>query len=283
MGTAVGDYDNNGFMDYCVTNIRFNRFMVNHGKNNPFTEEAKAKGLDFVSISWGANFADFDHDLDVDLFVSNGDLNPNDVPLADYYFENTNASFREIGSSVGLNDYGIGRGSVVFDMDNDGDLDVLVVNQKPVFDYPVRSFTNLFRNDSTSGNWLKIKLDGIQSDRNGIGAMIEVGVGNVKMIREVDGGSSHLSQNSLTAHFGLGNSAKADYVKIIWPGGKTQLLTDQAANQLVVVRESKTEEKVSFAPSIIIGAILMMGMLIIILRRNRNPENKQTIKRIINE
>jgi enediyne biosynthesis protein E4 len=280
MGTAIGDYDNNGLMDYYVTNIRFNRFMVNHGKNKPFTEEAKAKGMDFVSISWGANFADFDHDLDVDLFVANGDLNPNDVPLADYYFENTNSTFEEIAPFVGVNDYGIGRGSVVFDMDNDGDLDLLVVNQKAVFDYPVNSYTHLFRNDSTKGNWLKIKLEGIQSDRNGIGAMIEVSVNGVTMIREVDGGSSHLSQNSLITHFGLGTAGKADYVKIFWPGGKTQVLNDPPANQLLVIQETQTQAQANFKWPIIVGAFLLAGMLALILRRNKRPR-KQNVNTVI--
>jgi enediyne biosynthesis protein E4 len=283
MGTAIGDYDNNGLMDYYVTNIRFNRFMVNHGKNEPFTEESKVKGMDFVSISWGANFADFDHDMDVDLFVSNGDLNPNDVPLADYYFENTNASFKEIGAAVGLNDYGIGRGSVVFDMDNDGDLDVLVVNQKPVFDYPVSSSTKLFRNDSTNGNWLKIKLEGIQSDRNGIGATIEVEVDGLKMIREVDGGSSHLSQNSLTTHFGLGSVTKVDYIKVFWPGGNTQTLVDLSAGQTLVIQEIPAEEKRTFTLTIAIGVGLVAIMLILFLRKRKKSTQTENIKMTINE
>ncbi|HEY0656186.1 MAG TPA: CRTAC1 family protein [Chryseosolibacter sp.] len=273
MGTAIGDYDNNGLMDYYVTNIRFNRFMVNHGKNEPFTEEAKSSGMDFVSISWGANFADFDHDRDVDLFVANGDLNPNDVPLADYYFENTNGTFREKAAFVGVNDYGIGRGSVVFDMDNDGDLDLLVVNQKAVLDYPVRTFTTLFRNDSTHGNWLKVKLVGQQSDKNGIGALIEVSAEGVKMIREVDGGSSHLSQNSLITHFGLGSALKVDYVKVTWPGGKTQTLHDQLANQLLVIEEKPGEEKNNFALAIAVGILLVVLMILLMVRKGKKHKS----------
>lgn len=280
MGTAIGDYDNNGLMDYYVTNIRFNRFMINHGKNEPFTEEAKAKGMDFVSISWGANFADFDHDRDVDLFVANGDLNPNDVPLPDYYFENMNGSFKEVAPFVGVNDYGIGRGSVVFDMDNDGDLDLLVVNQKAVLDYPVKTFTNLFRNDSTHGNWLKVKLAGVQSDRNGIGALIEVSAGGVVMIREVDGGSSHLSQNSLVTHFGLGESTKADYVKVIWPGGKTQVLNDQKANQLVTIEEAPNEQKADFAWTLVIGLFLVAAMLVLIFRKRKKAITNEPVKTV---
>ena len=94
MGTAVGDYNNDGLMDYYFTNIRFNRFMVNSGKNEAFIDKTEALGMSYMAISWGANFADFDHDGDVDLFVANGDLNPNCVPMADFYFENKQGKFQ---------------------------------------------------------------------------------------------------------------------------------------------------------------------------------------------
>lgn len=243
MGTAVGDYDNNGQLDYYITNIRFNRFMVNSGSGTQFTDQSKALGMDYVSISWGANFADFDHDTDIDLFVANGDLNPNVVPLADYYFENNNQQFKEIAPAVGLNDYGIGRGSVVFDFDNDGDLDLLVVNQKPLLDYPVSSETRLYRNDSTTGNWLKVRLKGIHSDFQGLGSMVEVVIGNTKMLREIDGGSSHLSQNSVVAHFGIGNRSIVDSVIVTWVGGEKQFILNQKANIVLTIVEPEISDK----------------------------------------
>ncbi len=204
MGTAVGDYNNDGWLDYYVTNIKFNYFMVNQGPGKPFVNKARELGVDFFAISWGANFADFDKDGDLDLFVSNGDLNPNCVPMADFYFENLGGRFEDHASRVGLADYGIGRGSVVFDFDNDGDLDLLVVNQEPVLPgYPVESVTHLYRNDCPNGNWIKIALKGIQAESHGLGSRIEIEVGGKKMIREIDGGaSSHMSQNSVIAHFG---------------------------------------------------------------------------------
>lgn len=240
MGTAVGDYDGNGFMDYFFTNIRFNRFMVNSGSGKTFTDKVRDVGMNFVSISWGANFADFDNDGDVDLFVSNGDLNPNCVPMGNYYFQNLNGKqFREDSRAVGLNDYGIGRGSVTFDMDNDGDLDLLVINQIPVLpEYPTESFTRLYRNDSTSGNWLKIKLKGIGAESQGIGSRITVVANGKRMIREIDGGgSSHLSQNSTIAHFGLGNAVVIDSIIVNWSGGNEQVLIDQPINQLLEIGE----------------------------------------------
>jgi hypothetical protein len=217
--------------------------MVNQGKGKPFVDKSKEVGLAYVSISWGANFADFDHDTDLDLFVANGDLNPNDVPISDYYFKNENGHFTELAWKNGLNDYGVGRGSVVFDMDNDGDLDLLVINQKPVLQYPVASETRLYRTDSVNGNWLKIKLKGNESDLQGIGSRVTVVLGKTRMIREVEGGSSHLSQNSTIVHFGLGKATVVDSVIVTWVGGKQQILTRQKINSLITVVEIAGEKK----------------------------------------
>jgi enediyne biosynthesis protein E4 len=243
MGTAVGDYNNDGLLDYYVTNIRFNRMMVNQGPGKPFVDKAKELGMGFVNISWGTVFADFDHDTDLDLFVANGDLNPNCVPLASFYFENDGGAFRDRAPELNVNDYGVGRGAAVFDMDNDGDLDIVLVNQKPILDYPVVSETRLYRNDSKAlnggGNWLKVQLKGTESELHGLGSRVRVVAGGVSMIREIDGGSSHLSQNTLQAHFGLGAATAADSVIVTWLGGGQQVLVNQPANQLLTITEQE--------------------------------------------
>jgi enediyne biosynthesis protein E4 len=261
MGTAVGDFNFDGLLDYYITNIRFNKLMVNQGAGKPFIDQSKELGLGYVSISWGANFADFDHDTDLDLFVANGDLNPNDVPMGDYYFENTNERFKENGRAVGLNDYGVGRGSVVFDMDNDGDLDILVVNQKPLLDYPVTSETRLYRNDSSKGNWIKVALRGTDSETNGLGSRVEVVLGKIKMMREIDGGSSHLSQNSTVAHFGLGTATTVDSVIVTWIGGKKQIFANQKANVKLTIVETVEEKSLSLTRV----ALILGGSLILLL------------------
>ncbi len=238
MGAAVGDYNNDGNMDYLITNIGFNNLMVNEGNGAGFSNQAKKLGLNFFAISWGANFSDFDHDGDLDLFVANGDLNPNCKPMADFYFENTGGQFKENATAAGLADYGIGRGSVVFDYDNDGDEDILVVNQVPELDYPVPSLTHLYENEGAKGNWIRIALKGVQAESNGIGSRIEIEVKGKKMIREIDGGSSsHLSQNSVIAHFGLGDTKTIDKITVYWTGGNKQVLTDIPVNQLIEIKE----------------------------------------------
>lgn len=271
MGTAVGDYNNDGLMDYYMTNIKFNAFMVNQGAGKPFVNKATELGMGFFAISWGANFADFDHDGDVDLFVANGDLNPDCHPMADFYFENSNGKFQDKAAAYGLADYSIGRGSVAFDYDNDGDLDLLVVNQEPVYpDYPVQSITRLYKNDSAKGNWIKIALKGVQAEMHGIGSKIEVDAGGKKMIREIDGGgSSHISQNSVIAHFGLGDASKIDKITVYWTGGNIQRLNNVTANQLITITEvskANSDHLIVYA----LVAIVMAGFVFLFLRKKKN-------------
>ncbi|MEM9884303.1 MAG: CRTAC1 family protein [Bacteroidota bacterium] len=259
MGAAVGDYDNNGVLDYFITNIKFNRFMSREDTSAVFKDKAKELGTSIFTISWGANFADFDHDGDQDLFVANGDLNPNCTPMGNFYFENQDGKFQDLGMAKGIKDYGIGRGSVIFDLENDGDMDLLVINQKAVKHYPIETTTRLYRNDSISGNWLKIKLKGIEAESDGIGSRVKVVAGNERMIREIDGGgSSHLSNNSKIVHFGLGDVSQIDSIIITWTGGKQQVILDQAANQLLSVEEIVSEKKTSKAYLILLIPLILL-------------------------
>ncbi len=239
MASAVGDYDNDGWLDYFVTNIKYNFFMVNNGVGQAFVNKNKELGTKLFKITWGANFADFDHDGDLDLFAANGDLNPNCTPMNNFYFENEDNKFTERAAFVKVNDYGISRGSVTFDYDNDGDQDILVVNQKPVLYYPIPSQTVLYRNDTPDlANWLKVALRGVDAEMQGIGSRVRIVIGDQQMIREVDGGgSSHLSQNSTIVHFGLGEVNKVDSLIVTWLGGNQQVLTDLEVNQLHTITE----------------------------------------------
>lgn len=263
MASAVGDYDNDGWLDYFVTNIRFNYFMVNHGVGKAFTNEAEALGTKLFKIGWGANFADFDQDGDLDLFVANGDLNPNCTPFNNFYFKNENYRFTEIAHEVGLKDYGIGRGSVIFDIENDGDMDLLVVNQQAVMEYPVASKTILYRNDLSDGggHYLKVKLEGKTSTTHGLGARIKVVADSLQMIREIDGGgSSHLSQNTTIAHFGLGAVSAVDSVIVTWVGGKQQVVLSPDVNTLLIIEEAAT----TVNPWYIFMAILVVVVIFIV-------------------
>jgi len=284
MGVAVGDYNNDGLLDYYVTNIRANHFMVNQGVGKPFVNKAKELGVGFnkvtdkrgstFPISWGTNFADFDNDTDLDLFVANGCLNPAVVPIPDFYFENDNGVFIERSEAAGLHDYGIGRGSVVFDYDNDGDLDLLVVNQNPVeTGFQLESATKFYRNDTEGRSWTKISLNGTDSDTRGLGARVEIVIGKLKMIREIDGGSSHLSQSSSIAHFGLGEVKLIDSVIVKWIGGEKQILLNQPANTLIQVSQPPAENLlrriIIFAS---ISALTLSILIVVIIRISKRSE-----------
>jgi len=245
MGIGVGDYNQDGWMDYLVTNIQKSRFFVNQGSEKVFKENTDSLGTGFSRIftnsgkgvppiSWGVNFFDVDLDMDLDLYISNGCLNPLITPNPNLFLMNKGGTFIETGYITNTNDHSIGRGSVVFDYDNDGDLDLLVVNQVPNKDEDVGiDFlgTRLFRNENSTNNWLKVKLEGKLSETNGIGSRIEVYVDSRVLIREIDGGSSHESQNSTIAHFGLAAFRKVDSIVVKWSGAKAQTIYDIEANQ----------------------------------------------------
>ncbi len=250
MGVGVGDYNNDGWLDYFISNIRASLFLKNQGGDKPFSNETAKLGTAFSvlytvegypvnAISWGVNFFDSDNDMDLDLHITNGSLNPDVMPNPNMFLENQGGSFVHIGAESGLHDNSVGRGCVTFDFDNDGDLDLLVVNQAPIkeVEYVVDSGVKLFRNDADGNNWLKVKLVGNHADNNGIGSRIEVYVDSILMIREIDGGSSHESQNSTIAHFGLNKFPKVDSLVIKWLGGTDQKLYNISANQMVVVEE----------------------------------------------
>ena len=257
MGTAVGDYNNDGWMDYQVTNIFSGPLLVNRGNNEGFLDLSNelGVGIDIIAskagpstavISWSPVFLDYDNDLDLDLFNSIGGINPPTMYLKDFLFENMGRVFR-VSENSGIIDYGISRGTVKFDFDNDGDLDLFVVKQTPLWkDYSSaeRIKSKLFRNElKNDNNWLKVSLNGNESTSRGLGARVKIVSGNNKLIREVDGGSSHISQNTSILHFGLGDLNKIDSLVITWPGGKKQILTEIPINEHINIDEIESKEK----------------------------------------
>ena len=220
MGAATADINSDGWLDYFVSNIRYSRFMVYDPVERRFQDQSVLRGTQLFTISWGSNLNDFDQDGDLDLFVSNGDLNPNCIPMYNFFYENNgNGMFIENSSKMGLKDYGIGRGSVVFDIENDGDLDLLVIAQKPIMEYGPPSITRLYENKAAQGNFLKIKLQGTASTKSGFGSRVQLYVDSLYINHEIEGGNtSHLSHNSTYAHFGLSKRLKVDSLIITWPG-----------------------------------------------------------------
>ncbi len=249
MGIAVGDYDENGTLDYYITNIGRNVLLQNQS-NFSFLDVATSAGVEnqFVdtlnTTSWGTGFFDYDNDTYLDLFVSNGYIetapqfatHPYD-PNKLYRNNNADGTFTDLQSTAGIGDTTIGRGSAFADYDNDGDLDLL---QGVLEEDTVNTSTHalLYQNNgSNTGNWLKIKLNGTISNKDAFGARIELKVDNRTFLREVGGGSSHASQNTSIAHFGMGTYTQADSIIIYWPMGDTSIITNINTNQYIEITE----------------------------------------------
>ena len=249
MGLALGDYDLDGFTDFYITNIDDAVLLRNNG-DGTFSERTRDAGVgrgrigipEGYSVGWGTAFFDYDNDGDQDLYLAAGylDTDPDTNPV-----QQPNALFRNDGDGTftdlppwasGANDPGFGRGAAYGDFDGDGCLDLYVVNIGEFEGRP--GVANLFRNNCASGNkWLMVRAVGTLSNRDGIGATIAVTATGSTQRRTVTAGSSQMSQHMLAAHFGLGTAAHVDAVTVRWPSGRSQTLTDVAANQVLVVTE----------------------------------------------
>ena len=185
--------------------------------------------------------------------------------MYNFFFENINGQFKEQSLKFGIKDYGVGRGSAIFDLENDGDMDLIVVSQKPIMEYGPPSITRLYRNDLKEGNYLQVKLKGNASTRSAFGARIQVYSDSLFINHEIDGGnSSHLSHNSTMAHFGLGIRKTVDSIRVIWPGGETTKIIDVKTNQRIFIEQVQEFQKIRSKKIWWIIAIVALGLFLIV-------------------
>jgi enediyne biosynthesis protein E4 len=242
MGVDAGDYDGDGWQDLFVANIDQEFFSLYHNqKDLTFTDEPGEIGPATQLLSgWGLKFFDYDDDGDPDLLLANGhpdDLIEMRAPRVKYrepllMFENTGRGFRNVSAQSGAafaKDFS-GRGLAVGDIDNDGDLDVLISNngEPPL----------LLRNDGGNRNhWLGLQLVSTKSNPAAVGALITWQAGGVKRTRLKTSGGSYLASHDPREILGLGSAPKVDSVEIRWPSGKVDRLTDLPAGAYIKVVE----------------------------------------------
>ena len=252
MGAAVGDFDNDGDMDWFVTSIHNleltgeendiartlfgNRLYRNDG-NGIFSDISNGTGIANGGWGWGACTADFDNDGLLDIFHVNGWI---DSALGDFtadrirfYHATGNAEFVDRSAVVGLDDLGQGRGVACFDIERDGDLDIIISNNS-------EEHLVLYRNDSENDNhYLSIRLVGPGATSHGTGSHIAITtLSGGRQVREMGGKNNYVSHNPYEVHFGLADQTQVD-VTVTWSDGLVSMQTVQADQQITITHPSK--------------------------------------------
>jgi len=248
MGIAVGDYNRDGKVDFCITNFSddYDTLYRNEG-DATFTDVSYRAGIGNVTIpflGWGIGFIDYDNDGLLDLFIANGHVYPG-VDQRDWgttwkqrtlLFRNFNGSkFEEVppATGSGLATVISARGAAFGDLFNDGHLDVVLNNMD--------STPTLLRDVVKNANhWVGLKLvGGSGSPKDAIGAKVFLTIANVRQRADVFSGGSYSSSSDQRAHFGLGQAAKIDKLEIWWPSGKKEVLTLPSVDRIFTVIEGK--------------------------------------------
>jgi enediyne biosynthesis protein E4 len=243
MGVGIGDYDLDGNLDIFKTNFADDTNVLYHndGKGN-FDDVTIRCGLGVETryVGWGTGIVDFDNDGFPDLFVATGSVYPEvEKKVPSYPFRTPRLVFRNLGdgrfeelieeAGIGIAEVHASRGCAFGDFDNDGDMDILVIN--------LNEPPSLLRNDlSSKGHWLKVLLVGVKSNRSAIGARVTARYGSHLQAQEVLAQSSFYSVNDRRLHFGLGAESVA-HLTVRWTNGDTETVPNVAADQLVVIRE----------------------------------------------
>jgi hypothetical protein len=245
MGVAIGDYDRRGRSSLFVTNFsdEYNAFY-RHQKEFLFTDASFATqtaraGLPFVG--WGAGFLDYDNDGWPDLLVVNGHVYPQVDRLRGaqtyrqpklLYRNRGDGTFAEVAAAAdgALTRPGASRGAAFGDLDNDGDIDVVVAD--------LDGAPNVLRNDGGNArHFLTIDLVGRTSNRSAFGARVTVTAGDLTLMQERRSGGSYISQNDTRLHSGLGQRERVDAIEVRWPAGLVQTFKDVPANAFIRITE----------------------------------------------
>jgi len=248
MGVDSGDYDNDGLLDFFVTSYQQELALLYRNTGDGLFEDVTmrtgAGAGTLPNVTWGNGFVDFDNDGDRDIFIACGHLQDNvdqydDVTSYHQYnillANDGRGQFVNVStqSGSGLRVKRSSRGAGFDDLDNDGDVDVVILN--------ARAEPTLLRNDSPSqGHWLQIRLQGTKSNRDGVGARVIVKAGALTLIDEVHSGRGYQSHYGMRLHFGLGASKTVQRIEVRWTGSHTDIFEDIPANQLITLVEGSS-------------------------------------------
>jgi hypothetical protein len=233
MSTTIGDYNNDGWFDIYVTNTIDGNYLLRNNTDGTFTNVAESTGTGFYSFAWGAVFFDADNDTDLDLYVS-GMLDGSFLGLLSAgFYENNGTNIFTIATGIGFeNDLRTSFSNAIGDFNNDGLPDIIVMNDTE------NNF--LWENKTNNANnWLKVKLQGTESNRDGIGSKIEIFANGKSQFRYTLCGEGYLGQNSNSEFFGLKDASSIDYIKVNWLSGIEDVITDIDVNKTITIIENE--------------------------------------------
>ena len=246
MGVDFGDYDNDGDLDLYVTNFSDDvNTLYRNQADGTFVDATALSGLEGTArpyLGWSTALFDADSDGWLDLFVANGHVYPQleehpsvlRYPQRNLFYHNQEGVFRPVDAGPGMEVEKVSRGAAFGDYDNDGDVDLLVMN--------LNDAPTLLRNEGgNTNNWLGLQLVGITSNRDAIGARVRVQAGELALVREVRRGYGYQSQHDPRLLFGLGSRQRVERVEILWPSGRRQQLEDLPLRRYFVVREGSAD------------------------------------------
>ena len=257
MGLTLGDYDNDGDLDVYVVNRDWRSVLYRNNGELQLQDVAAASGTDNLEPGSGCAFGDYDNDGDLDLFVVN-------AQRADrVYMNQGDGTFVDMAPALGMADSAQALSVMLGDNDNDGDLDVYVVNEG--------SANRLYQNGGSPHTWMQVNLRGVQSNIDGIGARLHMFSGSQVQMREVNGAAG-FSHSSRTAHFGIGSSARADSLVVRWPNGQVDRHLDIAAGNALQLTEGQI-------PTAIEEATAPLPRRFVLEQNYPNPFNSGTVIR----
>jgi hypothetical protein len=240
MGLALGDFDLDGRLDLLKTHFADDipALYRNLGRGQ-FEDVAVSAGLGALNryVEWGAGLPDLDNDGWPDVFYVTGNVYPEiERHLPQYPHRGPRVIFRNDGARFALVPDALAahssRGAAFGDFDNDGDVDVLIMNMNEP--------PSLLRNESAGpNNWIELKLEGTRSDRMALGATVLLTAGGRTQARAVLSQSSYYSHDDRRLHFGLGNASRADTIEVRWPSGHVDVLKDVPGRRVVEIREGR--------------------------------------------
>ena len=244
MGVECADIDNDGLLDLCVTTYQQEPTTLfknqGHSLFQDVTPLIRAGDGSLRYVKWGLGVVDLDNDGYRDLFIASGHLHDN-VHLFDnttsyecpsIVLRNTGGGkFQNVSEKAGDGPLlkHSARGAAFDDLDNDGDIDVVILNS--------RREPTILRNDSQRGHWFQLKLVGTKSNRDAIGAKVKLTAGDLSLVDEGHSGRGYQSDYGRRLHFGLGAHAKVDRLQIQWPSGNTSTTNSPPIDQLISVTE----------------------------------------------